>query len=366
MSDSKRTQLILGGVLVAAAVVLYLVFASVGPDPVTPDAQSEGAADASVQQAAIAPSVNPKKVSAPTKIDAAPHELSNGDKSVLVKAAWGSGDGQLGRERREEGNAEGPMSLAVARNGDVLVLDQTNGRIARFDKDGKWKGSTPTPVQGPQELTQTPDGKTLVLDRVVDGQIAILDENGNPTAQLPVVGKSVAEGGAVTGMFVDGDSVYVEQEHGSLVRVGDTKGTVDSEQPEIPGRPTRDGKSYISAGIIEAATGRMYVNAIDKVAMAQRFTREYRLTPTLHQILLLDTDASGIIYLATNSDDGTNEQVTLLCLDPLDGRPIGTNVLPPNTLPEESFRDFAVLDQGGVVYSYRTEQGVELRRYDCR
>ncbi|KFA90410.1 hypothetical protein Q664_28620 [Archangium violaceum Cb vi76] len=35
-------------------------------------------------------------------------------------------------------------------------------------------------------------------------------------------------------------------------------------------------------------------------------------------------------------------------------------------MPEETFRDFAVPDGGGVLYSVRTLEGVTLRRYTCR
>ncbi|MFL5319741.1 MAG: hypothetical protein ACJ790_08790 [Myxococcaceae bacterium] len=286
--------------------------------------------------------------------------------STVVTATWGSGRGQLGRERRQEGNAEGPMSLLSARNGDVLVLDQSNGRLARFGGDGKWKDSAQLPVQSAQDIAQTSDGKTLVLDRLSEGHVAILDKDGKPIGELPVTGTTVKEAGGVTGLFVDGDDVYVEQEHGTLARIGDTKGMRDEAQPEIPGRPSRDGKFYVSAGIVEPQAGRLFVNAIDREKIAQRFTREYRLEPVTAAILLLDTDASGVIYLAVLSDLGEKQEVTLLCLDPLDGRPLGSASLPPNTMPEESFRDFAVIDSGGVLYSYRTEQGVEVRKYDCR
>ena len=53
-------------------------------------------------------------------------------------------------------------------------------------------------------------------------------------------------------------------------------------------------------------------------------------------------------------------------LDPLDGRPLGRAELPANTSADETFREMAVLDSGGVVYLYRTETFAELRRFDCR
>lgn len=54
------------------------------------------------------------------------------------------------------------------------------------------------------------------------------------------------------------------------------------------------------------------------------------------------------------------------CLDPLDGSPLGTADLPSNAMPEVTFRDFAVPDSGGVLYSVRTPEGMTLQRYTCR
>ena len=47
------------------------------------------------------------------------------------------------------------------------------------------------------------------------------------------------------------------------------------------------------------------------------------------------------------------------------GSSVGTALLPANTMPEESFRDFVVLDEGGVLYALRTEAGVTYYEADC-
>jgi hypothetical protein len=95
-------------------------------------------------------------------------------------------------------------------------------------------------------------------------------------------------------------------------------------------------------------------------------TRELRLQAFVRAILLLDTDRAGTIYLATLVEQPDSSEVVLLnCLEPLKGVVVGSAVLPPNTLPEETFRDFTVLDEGGVIYALRTEQGVSYLKYDC-
>jgi hypothetical protein len=295
-------------------------------------------------------------------------------KDVLAELGWGTGASQLGRERPQEGNPEAPMSLAASPLGDVVVLDQVNGRLVRLSPDGQVSGTLPLTQQTPQDVTVAKDGTVLVLDRLRDKSVAIIDPfTGALKGDLPVQGEGIPNPGGITGTFVDGDSVYVEREHGALIRIGDLSGKADPTRPEIPGRPTRDGRAYILARIIEAPAGRLFVNVVDRPSGQHRYTREYRLQFPLMFITLLDTDRAGVIYLAVAGELPTGKAspasqpgVRLFCIDPLDGKVIGQADLPLNTMPEETFRDFAVLDEGGVIYQYRTESGVSLRRADCR
>ncbi|HYI02054.1 hypothetical protein, partial [Hyalangium sp.] len=228
--------------------------------------------------------------------------------------------------------------------------------------------------QTPQDIAMARDGTLLVLDRLKDKTVAILDpDTGALRGELPVQGRGVPETGLVTGTFVDGDSVYVEREHGALVRIGDTSGKADPERPEIPGRPTRDGRSYVLAGITDRSSGRLFLNAVDRQTGQHRYTREYRLGFPLMTIALLDSDLSGTLYLGVTGElpsltaaAPTQPGLRVFCVDPLDGKVLGQTDLPLNTLPEETFRDFAVLDEGGLLYRHITESGVTLMRARCR
>ena len=299
---------------------------------------------------------------------------ASGRGEVIAELAWGSGPSGLGHERRQEGNAEGPMSLAVDALGNVVVLDQTNGRLVRLDSRGKPVGTFPLTQQVPQDVTLARDGTVLVLDRLKDKSVALLHpDTGQLLGELPVEGKGIPEGGGVTGTFVDGDSVYVEREHGALVRIGDTSGQADPERPEIPGRPTRDGRSYLTAGIIDRQSGRVFVNVIDRQSGENRYTREYRLQFPLMNLNLLDTDRAGTIYLGVvgalpteKAEPATQPGIRLYCLAPEDGRIVGQTELPLKPMPEETFRDLVVLDMGGVVYKQLTSTGVILRQAHCR
>jgi len=366
MTSRTRAGFVLLGVAILVLIGVALVRAP------SDGSRSEPVAGSSPGAPPMAPGSG-ATAGVPSKAPASSADASS-RREVIAELGWGSGPDQLGRERPQEANPEAPMSLAVTPLGDILVVDQLNGRLLRLGQDGKVLGTTPLTQQVPQDIAVAKDGSMLVLDRLRDKSVAILDPlSGTLKGELPLQGKGLPETGLITGTFVDGDSVYVEREHGALVRIGDVSGTADPERPEVPGRPTRDGRSFVVAHIIEARAGRLLVNAIDRASNTRRFTRQYTLGFPILFITLLDSDRSGVLYLGVagelptgRASPATAEGVRLFCLEPLDGKVMGQVDLPPNTMPEETFRDFAVLDEGGVIYQLRTEAGVSLRRADCR
>jgi hypothetical protein len=241
-----------------------------------------------------------------------------------------------------------------------------NGRIVRRGADGKPEAAIKIQPEAAQDLAVAADGSTAVLDRFSSKSVALYDENGQPRGELPLKGEGIEDPGLVTGVFVDGKDVYVEKEHGPLVLLGDMSGAPAGQQTEIPGRPSRDGLSFIKAGLIDPPAGRVYVTSTERATMKHRFTREMRLELPVQSIVLLDTDKSGVIYFGVQVERAPQDDVVLLtCLEPSKGVPFGTAVMPANTMPEETFRDFAVLDEGGVIYSLRSESGVSYQKYDC-
>lgn len=288
---------------------------------------------------------------------------------LFARAPWGSGRGELGRTQPDEANPEGPMSLAEGPDGAVVVLDQVNRRLVRFGPDGQERGSTPVSLEAPQDLALGRDGSTAVLDRLVDRRVAILGPDGREVGSLPVEGEGIPEPGGVTAVVVDGEDVYLERENGMLVRVGDMQGRA-ADRGEVPGRPTRDGLSYVLAGLIDPAEGRFFVNSIARANRQHRFTRDLAVPLVLRRIVLLDTDLAGVIYVAVMGNPyGAPDEVEegrLLCLSPADGTTLGMSALPPNAGPEETMRELIVLGQGGVLYSLRSEEGVSMSLFDCR
>jgi hypothetical protein len=300
-----------------------------------------------------------------------PAASGSGQGAVIATFGWGGGDKNLGRRRDDQANPEGPMSLAIDKRGNVTVLDQVNNRLVKMDKTGKVTGTVPLTVQGAQDVAVAADGTTLVLDRNLDKAVALIGPDGKQLGELPVEGKNMPEGGAATGVFTEGNDVFVEREHGDQVKLGTTSGKADVEREEVPGRLTRDGTAYLTAGISVPGEDRVYVGALDKASKQQRFQREYRMGEAVLALNLLDTDASGIIYVGavtevTLAGQPKRHQVLLICLDPLDGRPLGRAELPANTNADETFRELVVADEGGVLYLYRTEEKAQIQKYDCR
>lgn len=349
---------------VAAGVVVARGCSGDGTSKEARPATSNGEKPASARS----PEDTPKSMSSAVAIvvDASAPQPEKGPE-VVFSATWGGTRmNELGRSRPQEANPEAPMSLAMDAKGNMFVLDQVNGRVVRIGPDGKPESVIPLKEQeAAQDMAVTDDGKVAVLDRFNSKSVVMYDEKGDVLGEVPLEGEGLEELGFVTGVFVDGKDVYVEKEHGPLLRIGTTDGQ-PADRTEVPGRPTRDGLSYIKAGIIEPEVGRMYISSVDRATMQHRFTRELRQGSEIRGILLLDTDKTGTIYLATLLVQNGEESVVLSCHEPLKGIPTGTAVLPVNTMPEETFRDMAVLDEGGVVYSVRTEQGVSYQKYDCQ
>ncbi len=351
-----RTRLlaIMVGAVVLAAVAWVALSRS--PKPAAPAPQAASAAGETPRIASAA------AVVAPTASSVTTGQMANAaseDAGAVIAARWGSGRGELGRSRPHEGNPEGPMSFA--RSGDELfVLDQVNGRVVRYDASGKVRGTfetTPTT----QDLTVAKDGTVVLLDRLVDKTVRLVDKNGRAIGALPLPPDRVGEPGLVTGVFVDGKDVYVEKEHGVLTRIGATDGSAE-DPAELTGRPSKDGTLLLMA-VLSPAAARVDVNAFDRRLGSLRFARAVTFARPARQIMLLDTDRRGTIYVGVLG--GNPEMVHIACLDPSDGRAIGRLSVPTSATPEESFRDFTVADDGTILLALRTEDGIEYQSAHC-
>jgi hypothetical protein len=362
-------RVLLASLLVlAAATLLWWWWPSSGPAP----AEERAAVAQVVATTAAEPAARALPPDLRSAFDAG--EPWSGARAGQVGPAmfgWGSGPGELGRSAPQEGNAEAPMSLAVDGSGSAWIVDQVNGRLMKVDRSGATVSTVPLPVQAAQDIAVAKDGTMAVMDRLADKAVALVSPSGEVLGELKLQGKGLAEPGGATGVFIDGDDVYAEREHGDMVRLGSTRGVRDAERPEVPGRPSRDGHSWLSAAIGDRQGGTVLVTVIDRPSRAHRFTRSVSVGQGVVAIDLLDSDASGVIYLGAlvELEGSTPEQprfgIAVLCLDPLDGRSIGRASTDANTVPGETFRELVVPDEGGVVFLRRTEQSARLERLTC-
>ena len=113
-----------------------------------------------------------------------------------------------------------PSAVFVARNGDIFVADghggNTNARIVKFAKDGKFiktwgkKGTGPGEIDGPHTLAMDSRGRLFLGDRG-NNRIQIFDQEGTVLAQWHQFSRP-------SGVFIDkNDIIYVaDSESGSV------------------------------------------------------------------------------------------------------------------------------------------------------
>jgi hypothetical protein len=106
----------------------------------------------------------------------------------------------------------GPSSVVVAPNGDIFIGDghggNTNARIVKFDKDGKFiktwgkKGTAAGELDTPHALAMDSRGRLFVGDRN-NNRIQIFDQDGNYIGQW-------AQFSRPSGVYIDkNDTIYV-------------------------------------------------------------------------------------------------------------------------------------------------------------
>jgi streptogramin lyase len=163
----------------------------------------------------------------------------------------------------------GPCDVAVAANGDIFVADghggDTNARVVKFSKDGKFikawgkKGSGPSEFDTLHRLAIDSKGRLFVADRG-NNRIQIFDQDGNFIAQWRQFGRP-------SGIFISKDDTLYSVDSQSDettnpgvkrgIRIGSAKdGSVKAFIPDNSPNPQialAEGVSADSSGAIYAA-----------------------------------------------------------------------------------------------------------------
>ena len=262
------------------------------------------------------------------------------------------------------------MGLLLRRDGSLLLLDQVNRRVLRLDPAGRPRSPLAIGSDTAQDLAVGPGGQVAVLDRLgQDPAMDLYDPSGRRLGRHKVVGGRVKEGGAITGLFRGPDGHYVETDNDDLVLVADHQGRPSDLELVLPGRPGKDGKLFFKAGIASRAAGTVYVQAHARDGKLVWETPLNLGRPAL-QILMLDSDLSGNVYLgaeAGREDPQTHAMVQLatvvLRLNG-SGQLSGSLLLPPTTGDAaETFRPLAVSADGKVYQMVVGKNGISVRVY---
>ncbi len=288
---------------------------------------------------------------------------------MVVDGKWGSQPGEFGRRRDPESNPEGPMAMVAMGHGEIAIVDQINRRVQRW-KDGKPAGALSTGGDTVQDVAAGADGRTVLLDRLADRNVQVYDRDGNLANETALAGKNVPEGGVVTGVFADDQGIYVEREHGAVVRIADARGNADPDRPELPGRPTRDGRLYIAAQLLNRDAGTVMVRADDRASGQPAWQQEVAFGSPLQHLLMLDSDRNGMVYVAAATGRESPEppytivdEAVVVARLGAGGAPRGTLTLPPLATADETFRPLSVDDDGSIYEMVFGPNGLQVVRY---
>lgn len=286
---------------------------------------------------------------------------------LRTEIPWG--EEGLGRGTSEDGYPGGPNSFTIGPDGSTWVLDQFHHRMVRLGPDGKILETRATKLQSPADLALGKDGTMAVIDRTKQHQVELFDAQGRSRGVLALPDAVPGQPSELTRVFVEKDKVFAQRgEGGPLIPLGGVDGKAQTGA-ELNGQPSRDGTLLISAGITDYDTGRVWVSGADPASGKHLFTREATLQNPVAQILLFDSDVTGMIYLVLQAvfDDQGSASTLVLCLDgPARGRIAGMFSLPYPAEPLDTFRKFDVAPEGGLLAAEYTDTGVAYRMHTCR
>jgi hypothetical protein len=356
--------------LIAASGLLLLLLFTLARSTATPpaaDSEHQGPRPAD-------PSYSVPEIDGPSASAVPAKPAGKGSPKILAKGApvvrgkWGGKPGEFGRRAADESNPESPMAILAGHGDELWVLDQVNLRVQRFvhgEPAGSFQASETV-----QDLARLPNGKTVLLDRLADKNVQIYGPDGKLANTIPIEGKGIANGGAVTGIFGDDRGVYVERDHTTLVQIADADGNQDGTRSEIPGRPTRDGKAVVTLALSNQTKGEFFLTSFDRTTYAALWSETLSFgMPVLH-VLLVDSDNDGNIYAAADTGEEapvppymiTNESITVLRINP-SGQITGRLELPFQPTGDEMQRPISIGDDGAVYMMQPSADGLAINRY---
>jgi len=274
-------------------------------------------------------------------------------KEELFSVDWGVGEATLARIDPNESDGEAPSSFAVTPWGDIYVLDQVQGRVAVFTEDGLLLRSVPLPARTFLDIDFAPDGRLVLMDRLMRQSLLLLDESTGATEEFTFTEFGLEEGGLVTAMLVLPDGVWLEYGHRFSIRVLNER-AMPGGLRRVPGRPAANGGSIVAART-DSHSMRIEAGSAHEITVDRSVARIVWIETT-------DSGALWFLYHLLGSEDGVGETIEGLLLDG-DGAESARFSAPHTFSPWHQFREFRVLPDGDLARMVLSEQGVSLVRW---
>jgi sugar lactone lactonase YvrE len=179
--------------------------------------------------------------------------------------------GKAGVAKEGPATFNGPTDVVIAPNGNIFVSDghvaNSNGRVVKFSKDGKFikawgkRGTGPGEMDTPHSMAMDSRGRLFVADRA-NSRIQIFDQQGRFLDQWKQFGRP-------SGVFIDKkDTIYVVDSQSNAkqnpgfkrgLRIGSAKsGKVTALIPFVEPDPDKNNNAGME-GIAADAKGNVYV-----------------------------------------------------------------------------------------------------------
>jgi hypothetical protein len=286
---------------------------------------------------------------------------------VVIQGGWGNAPGQFGK--RDEASRPGPMSLAVSQKGEILILDQVNRRVQRFDSGGNLLGQIAIASEATEDIAMASDGSWLwALVSEPDGfrleRYSVSGTSPSSSSSYPL-SRSIQ---LATGVFVTGSDVWIEQRHELQTRVVSSGQVLppDVQRHDVLGRPDR---SAAGLRLSAARTGRRRARVL-RVAPGDTTWPLFDVTTPLPLLAIqeLASDRGGRVFLGLLLGqpelDGSLSRVrrVMVVVDGSKARAVELAV----EMATDAFRPLAVSPDGAVHQLQTTEEGVTVRRWRLR
>ena len=168
----------------------------------------------------------------------------------------------FGKTGQGPGEFREPGGLALDSSGNIYVADFTNNRVQKLKPDGTFlselKGPDPG-FFGPRDIFIGPDNSILVLDQG-NARIVRFDSNGKVAAVWGSRGQEDGQFSEASSVAVDGKNsrVYVADPRNKRIEIFDTNGKFIAKWPVEQWQATG---WYFQALVIDSQAGRLYASS---------------------------------------------------------------------------------------------------------